>query len=223
MMRVAGVDDAGRGPVIGPLVLAGVLFDEGGLSQLETIGVKESKSISPKRREEQGRLIRGIALSHAFIRLSTKQIDEAVRSKRRLFKLNRLEAKGMAEVIAELRPDVVYIDASDVNAKRYGDWVRGYLPFEVRVVSEKKADLKYPVVGAASILAKLERDRIIAELHKTYGFFGSGYASDARTRRFLINWFKSHGSFPPIVRRSWKTLQRLEGLARDQKFSGPAP
>lgn len=220
MMRVAGVDDAGRGPVIGPLVIAGVLFDEKGIERLEAMGIKESKALSPRGREVLCRLIKDAALSFAVVELSPAQIDEAVRSRRRLFKLNRLEARAMAEVIARLRPDVAYVDASDVNAKRFGGWVRERLPFETRIVSEQKADARYPVVGAASIIAKVRRDEVVASLRREYGDFGSGYASDARTRRFLVGWLRRHGSFPPIVRQSWKTLRRLRELAQDVRYRG---
>lgn len=218
-MTIAGIDDSGRGPVIGPLVIAGVLADHDALSKLEMLRGKDSKCFSPKRRMELSRLIKDIALSYVSVEVPPAQIDKAVWSSRRLFKLNRLEAKAMAKAIMRLKPAVAYVDTADVNAERYGEWIREYLTLPVVVVSRKKADLRYPIVGAASIIAKVRRDQIVKRLHEKYGFFGSGYSSDPRTRSFLLNWFNKHGSFPPIARRSWKTLERIETMARISRTS----
>jgi ribonuclease HII len=124
----------------------------------------------------------------------------------------------MAEVIAKLRPDIAYVDASDVNAERFGDWIRGHLPFKTKVISEQKADVNYPVVAAASIVAKVRRDELISELHKKYGFFGSGYPADHRTIAFLERWVREHGELPEFARKSWKTAQRIEDWAKQRKL-----
>lgn len=213
-MRVAGVDDSGRGPVIGPLVIAGVLVDEEGLKKLKAIRGKESKGLTPRQRERMSLFIKEVVIDHTFVEIPPAEIDRYVREKRRLHKLNRLEAKAMAEAICKLKPDVAYVDASDVNAKRYGEWVKECLPIDVRIVSKHKADITHAIVGAASILAKVRRDEITRELHGNYGFFGSGYPTDPRTRQFLTKWFEEHGSFPPIVRKSWKTLERIKKSVR---------
>ncbi len=218
MVRIAGVDDAGRGPVIGPLTIAGVLFDENDIEKLKAMGVRDSKTLSPKRREILCRFIKETALAHAIVELPPARIDEAVQSKRPPFKLNRLEAEAMAEVIAKLKPDIAYVDASDVNAERFGDWIRGYLLFKTKVISEQKADVNYPVVAAASIVAKVRRDELISELHKEYGFFGSGYPADPRTIAFLERWVQEHGALPEFARRSWRTAQRIEKQAKQQKL-----
>ncbi len=219
MVRIAGVDDAGRGPVIGPLVIAAVLFDEKDIEKLRAMGVRDSKTLSPKRRETLCRLIKETALAHAIVELPPARIDDAVQSKRPPFKLNRLEAETMAEVIAKLKPDIVYVDASDVNAERFGDWIRERLPFKTRVISEQKADVKYPVVAAASIVAKVRRDELISELHKKYGFFGSGYPADPRTITFLKRWVREHGQLPEFARKSWETAQRIESEAKQKKLT----
>jgi len=209
-MRIAGVDDSGRGSVIGPLTIAGVLLDEKDLQRLSDLGVKDSKRLSPQRREKLCGEIKRLVLKYHVIKLSPAEIDKVVRSGRKLHKLNRLEAKTMARVIENLQPDIVYVDASDVLPERYKDHIMEYLPFNVKIISEHKADVKYPVVSAASIIAKVERDRIISELTAKYGNMGCGYATDLKTLEFLEKWIKKFGSCPDFVRVSWKTVERIK-------------
>jgi len=209
-MRVAGVDDAGRGSVIGPLVIAGVLLEEENLPKLVDLGVRDSKLLSPRRREQLAGEIRRLVLQCHVIRLSPAEIDQVVRSGRKLHKLNRLEAQTMAKVITVLKPDVAYVDASDVLADRFKQHIAESLPFTVQIVSEHKADVKYPIVSAASIIAKVERDKAVSELREKHGDMGSGYAADPKTVKFLENWIKRFGSYPDFVRKSWKPAKRLK-------------
>ncbi|MEM2110881.1 MAG: ribonuclease HII [Candidatus Bathyarchaeia archaeon] len=209
-MLVAGVDDAGRGPVLGPLVIAGVLVEEEALSNLVNLGVKDSKLLSPKRREQLAQEIFKIAKKYHIVKLSPAEIDIAVETGTKLNRLNRLEAKAMAEVIRNLKPDIVYVDASDILAERFKQHIAEKVPFNVQIISEHKADRKYPIVSAASIIAKVERDRAVAELRKTYGDLGSGYITDPKTLRFLEEWIKKHGSYPEFVRKSWKPAKKLK-------------
>ena len=211
MPLIAGIDDAGRGPVIGPLVIAGILIHDHQVPVLNVIGARDSKALSPRRRSSLAKQIRELAVKYKIVELSPREIDEVVLNGRRLRKLNWLEAKAMAEVIQNLRPDVAYVDASDVLAKRFGEQIRGMLSFDLEIVSEHHADTKYPVVSAASILAKTHRDEVISGLRKIFGDFGSGYSSDPRTRQFLRDWFRDQGDqeLPDFVRRSWKTLGKI--------------
>jgi len=209
-MRIVGVDDAGRGSVIGPLVIAGVLLEEKDLPKLIDLGVKDSKVLSPRRREQLAEEIRKLALQHHFIMLSPAEIDRVVESGRKLHKLNRLEAQTMAKVIEVLKPDVAYVDASDVLADRFKHHVAESLPFKVQIVSEHKADATYPIVSAASIIAKVERDKAISELKRKYGEMGSGYPTDPKTLEFLESWIKRYGSYPEFVRKSWKPAKKLK-------------
>ena len=209
-MRIAGVDDSGRGSIIGPLVIAGVLMEERDLQKLSDLGVKDSKCLSPQRREKLYEEIKKLALKYHVIRLSPAEIDKVVRSGRKLHKLNRLEAQTMAKVIEILQPDTAYVDASDVLAERYKYHIMEYLPFSVKIISEHKADAKYPVVSAASIIAKVERDKAISELAAKYGNMGCGYATDPKTLEFLENWIRKFGSFPDFVRLSWETVKRIK-------------
>ena len=214
-MLVCGVDDAGRGSVIGPLVIAGILIDDNGADKLRTLEVKDSKLISPARRSQLAPQIVDVALSHYVVRLSPAEIDVVVETGTKLHRLNRLEAHAMAEVIAFLKPDVAYLDASDVLPGRYAEHVAEKVPFKVKLVSEHKADRTYPVVSAASIIAKVERDKAVAELAKVHGNMGSGYPSDPETVTFLESWLKIQGSFPEFVRRSWEPAKKAQA-----SFSG---
>ncbi|MHC3129940.1 MAG: ribonuclease HII [Candidatus Bathyarchaeota archaeon] len=212
-MLIAGVDEAGRGPVIGPLVIAGVSIDEKDLPKLVDLGVKDSKLLSPQKRETLAVYIRELALKWHIILLSPAEIDRVVESKRKLHKLNRLEAVTMARVIAVLKPDVVYVDASDVLADRFGEHIAENLSFSPKIISEHKADVKYPIVSAASIIAKVERDTVISQLQKKHGNIGCGYPSDSNTIKFLEDWIRNFGSYPDFVRKSWKTAKRVKSEA----------
>ena len=209
MVLVTGVDDAGRGCVMGPLVIAGILIEEGDIPYLKSIGVKDSKLLTPKQRCTLAPKIEKIVLKCSYREITPLEIDRVVFKAEKLRKLNYLEAVAMADVINQLTPNVAYVDASDVLADRYGRQIAQMLSIEAKVISEHKADLNYPVVSAASILAKIRRDSIIENLKKIYGDFGTGYPHDPRLRHFLLKWFKEYGSFPEPVRKSWKTIRDI--------------
>jgi len=217
-MLVAGVDDAGRGPIIGPLVIAGVMFAEENLSRLKPLGVKDSKLLSAQRREQLAVEIKSLVLKYHVESLSPAEIDKVVETGRKLHRLNRLEAHTMAKVIEALKPHIAYVDASDVLADRYKAHIMERLTFPVRIISEHKADAKYPVVSAASIIAKVERDRAVQELKEKYGDLGSGYVTDPKTVEFLEKWFARHSSYPEFVRRSWKPAKELKSNARARQM-----
>ncbi|MEM1606669.1 MAG: ribonuclease HII [Candidatus Bathyarchaeia archaeon] len=208
-MLICGVDDAGRGPVIGPLVIAGVLVDESGLEKLISLGVRDSKTLSPKKREYLAHEILKVVKGYRVVKVPPSEIDDVVRSGRRLNRLNRLEARVMASIIRDLKPDIAYVDASDVIPERFKQHILEEIPFNVEIVSEHKADEKYPVVSAASIVAKVERDREIENLKNKYGDLGSGYVADPRTIKFLKDWVERYGSYPDFVRKTWKTARAI--------------
>lgn len=217
-MLIAGVDDAGRGATIGPLVIAGVLLDKKNLPRLTRLGVRDSKQLSPGKRERLAEEIEKIALKHHVIKLSPAQIDKVVETGKRLHKLNWLEAQTMAKVISTLQPDVAYVDAADVLADRFRTDIVENLEFKVQIISEHKADVTYPIVSAASIIAKVKRDQAISELRDAYGDFGCGYATDSKTLQFLENLISELGSYPDFVRKSWKTAKRLKEKAKQTKL-----
>jgi len=209
-VSIAGVDDAGRGAVIGPLVIAGVLLKKEDLPTLKELGVKDSKLLSPRRREVLADRIRKIVRKISLLKLQPCEVDMVVNSGRKLHKLNWLEAQTMAKVIEELKPALVYVDASDVLEERFKQHILECLPFKVNIVSEHKADRNYVAVSAASIIAKVERDREISILGEIYGDFGSGYPSDRRTIDFLRHLVDASEEYPDFVRKSWKPAKMIK-------------
>jgi ribonuclease HII len=222
-MIIAGVDEAGRGSVLGPLVVAGVAVEESKIPELRKIGVKDSKLLSPKKRKLLYRQIREIASMVVYERVQPKDIDHVVINGKKLFRLNYLEAQTMASVLHRIKFDVAYIDCCDTNQVRFGQLVSDLIadrdgrtftigetnPLFEAVKSEHHADRRYPVVSAASIVAKVARDSYVKRLHKKYGMFGSGYPSDPDTIAYLKKSYESSKQFPSIARMSWLTVRRL--------------
>lgn len=203
-MLVAGIDEAGRGCVIGPLVIAGILAKQENLSVLTNMGIKDSKLLTSKKRDTLYPKITHIAEKYVILKITPQQIDRAVKSNIKLQKLNYLEAQTMAQIITQLQPDIAYVDAADVIAERFALNIQACAKFKTKIISKHKADITYPVVSAASILAKVERDREIQKLHIKFGDFGSGYLTDPKTPLFLHQWLKKEKNFPECVRQSWK-------------------
>ena len=210
---IAGVDDVGRGPIIGPLVIAGILIPDDAQEALRTMGVRDSKLLTSEARTRLDAKIRSVVTKVAFAEAQPKEIDDFVLHGGRLRRLNFLEARMMAQVIGQLEPEEAYVDASDVNEARYAESIREALPGHlkgIKIFSEHHADRTFPVVSAASIIAKVMRDAAIIGLHCDYGDFGSGYITDPKTMSFLRGWRRTHAEYPPIVRLSWKTIKEIE-------------
>jgi ribonuclease HII len=202
-MLILGIDEAGRGPVIGPLVICGVLIRQAFLAELIKKGVRDSKSLVSSRRLKLKKEIELLAQDYELIIISPQQIDKKG--------MNDLELESTITLIRKFHPHRVYVDALTRNSNSYKEKIRAFLSPETKIelVVENFADQNYPVVGAASILAKVERDRRISKLKKRYGPLGSGYPSDHQTINFLREYLRQHKGFPPIVRKRWKTLQRI--------------
>jgi ribonuclease HII len=203
---MCGIDEAGRGPVIGPMVVAGVWMEKDDERSLSAAGVRDSKKLTAARRERLAARIRdGCACELTAV--EPADID----SLRAAMSLNDLEAHVFAELAGRLPADVYYVDAASSNADAFCAQIRGRLPAACVVVCEHGADDTYVAVAAASIVAKVERDARVAniaeELEKELDLpLGSGYPSDERTIRFIKTWFSTYGELPPHVRRSWKTI-----------------
>lgn len=195
-MLICGVDEAGRGSMLGPLVVAAIAIEKSKIPQLEKIGVKDSKKLSPKVRERLYKQIIKIVDDYKISKATPRQIDLAVSS----HKLNNLESIHMAQVIAKLQPSVSYVDSCDVNAVRFGKELAKMTHSKIK--SYHHADAKFVVVSAASILAKVTRDRAIANIAKKHPV-GSGYPSDSKTVLFVRDWFLKNGKLPDFVRKSW--------------------
>jgi len=197
---IAGIDEAGKGCVIGPLVVAGIACDR--IDKLVSLGVKDSKKLSHSRRIELAEEIRKIAWVEVT-KVEAERLDELMKFK----SLNEVLRDCYAELIRRLKPEIAYVDSPDVIPERLSRELEELTG--VKVFAEHKADEKYPVVSAASIIAKVEREREIERLKEKFGDFGSGYASDPRTREKLREWIAS-GRIPSCVRRRWKTVSNLK-------------
>lgn len=209
---ICGVDEAGRGPVIGPMVVAGVMLESE--SQLEGLNVRDSKKCTPKRREKLARELHKIAKTEVMI-IPASDID----TMREGLTMNQIETKLFASIIEKLRPNIAYVDSADVNEERFGQDIKNELNFEVKIISKHGADEIYPIVSAASIIAKTNRDAEIRNIAKEIGEnIGSGYPSDMVTIQFLERWIYEHGKAPPHTRLSWKTAQRILNRVKDKKI-----
>jgi len=206
---VLGIDEAGRGPVIGPMVICGVMIREKDLPELRQIGVKDSKLLSPGRREKLKVLIEKVVRGWKVIKISPLQIDQ--------YGMTYLELKSTAQLINKFSPQVVVIDAPTCWCSSYQRKLRALLGNqEVKLVVENFADRKYPVVSAASILAKVARDKEIEKISRRYGEVGSGYASDARTVEWLKKILRENQGLPDIIRKRWKTIQRVSQMLKKE-------
>ncbi|MBC7110171.1 MAG: ribonuclease HII [Archaeoglobi archaeon] len=200
-MKICGVDEAGKGAVIGPLVIAGVLTEDERV--LRDLNVRDSKMISRGRREELFEKIKEVC-EIKIVEISARELDERMKRE----SINDILLKSYIEIISEMRPDVAYVDSVDVKEERFEKRLSEAL--KCRVISKHRADTLYPPVSAASIVAKVIRDRKIDEIKKELGTeIGSGYPADSRTRDFLVRWFREHREPPPHVRVSWETVKRF--------------
>lgn len=207
---VAGIDESGRGPMIGPMVICGLLFDEDPDAVLSGLGVRDSKALTPKRREELYDDILAQTAASCVREVPAASIDEL---RGRGMSLNEVGLREFITVTKELKPLHLYVDAADVKAERFGRAIgeRSRLAHQgMIVVSEHRGDLTYPVVSAASIIAKVHRDRVIKQLHEEYGDFGSGYPVDRKTVMFVEALISKKEPLPSIVRRSWESVKRIE-------------
>jgi ribonuclease HII len=202
-VQICGVDDAGRGSMLGPLVIAGISLNKTKLSKLSSLGVKDSKQLTPKSRAELYTKIITLVDDYYIAKISPKSIDASVKK----HGLNQLEAKYMAVVISKLNPDSSYVDSCDVNPQRFGKEI-SRLSNNKKVHSYHHADSRFVVVSAASIIAKVTRDRVISRLRKNYDL-GSGYPSDSKTINFVQDYYETYKILPVFVRKSWKPTREI--------------
>jgi ribonuclease HII len=215
--HLVGVDEAGRGPVLGPLVVAAIAVPVEGEGALRELGVRDSKKLQAGRRD---RLAGELAvLPHRVIEVPAEDVD-ALRS---TASLNVVEARLFASAVLALVDDLgegvratAYLDAADASETTFERHFRTAMAEDpraeavVHVVSRHEADDLFPVVSAASILAKARREEAVARIRGELGEdIGSGYPSDGTTIAFLEKWITDKGVLPPHTRRSWRTAQRL--------------
>jgi len=203
---VLGLDEAGRGSVLGPLVVGGFCCTESELPAVVAAGACDSKRLAAARRADvYGRL--GRLGERRSISLSPRTIDRFVAGGR----LNELELTAFARLVRTVRPDTVIVDACDPNADRFGRRLAEESGTGAAIVSRHKADRDFPIVGAASIVAKVRRDAALASLRTAVAEeLGSGYPSDPATRACVERYARDGGRIPAWMRRSWETVQSVK-------------
>ena len=204
-MDILGIDEAGRGSVLGPMVIAGVVVPEKMEKVLERMGVKDSKRLTPNRRTILSRKLKKM-FDYEIVVITAREIDEMRADG---INLNEIEKNAMESILLKMKPEKAIVDAVDVKAERFQENLRA--DTGINVVAEHKADDKYIEVSAASIIAKAERDDQIAQINKEFiksGGIGSGYPSDPKTKEFLTNY--TYDEMPDFVRRSWATVAKMK-------------
>lgn len=223
---IIGLDEAGRGPVLGPMVIALVKISGQDLKSIENLSVKDSKKHSKNRREELFKIITN-NYDVRYEILEAKTIDKL----RDTINLNKIEimafTKLINSVLKEEYPNYkdsnkiqkintkieIYIDACSSNEKAFANQIKSKLIVNdennIKIIAEHKADENYKIVSAASIIAKVIRDREIEKYKNIYGEIGSGYTSDKITINYLKNYVAERGELPEIARMSWKTSKKL--------------
>jgi len=203
---IGGVDEAGRGSIIGPLVIAGISIKQDRIMDLHHIGVRDSKMLTAKARTSLFAIVSEMVDSLCIYKIDCSVIDENVFSKG----LNKLEAETMAYVIDNLKADMVYVDSCDTDPGRYKHYIESRLiTSKSKLYSMHHADSLNIVVSAASIIAKFVRDGEIQEIRKTHCNIGSGYPSDVKTMRFIRNWVSEYKCAPRFARKSWRPLREM--------------
>ena len=198
---IAGIDEAGRGSVIGPLVICIAFCKREDEKQLRKFASKDSKALSPRQREEAFAKLKEFC-NFKWIEVSAEDINRLMKE----MSLNDIEAKYMADLMKKLEDGDVMIDMPDRYAWTFRKRMErfGVKRFE----AEHKADENYPIVAAASICAKITRDHKIEEIKKATCDFGSGYPSDPKTIGALKGK-ESRALIAPFIRTRWKTLERI--------------
>ncbi|MDI6708412.1 MAG: ribonuclease HII [Candidatus Thermoplasmatota archaeon] len=204
MTIICGIDEAGRGPVIGPIVIAGIALDDRDIDKLTALGVKDSKRHTPAKREKLAEDIKKIA-NYEIIVITAQELN----IKMEFATLNDLEVNCFAEIIKRLKPEIAYVDSVDVNEERFATQLLSKLDFNLNIISKHKADELYIIVSGASILAKVIRDNEIKKIEQELNtVIGSGYPSDRRTIEFVTRLLKDKKE-SPYIRKFWKTVKRL--------------
>lgn len=209
-MLILGIDDAGRGPIIGPMVMAGVLIDSKDEQKLRFLGVKDSKQVTQNRRVILAKEIKKIAISYHVVLIHPYEIDGRGAAG---LNLNKIEAVKSALIINQLNKTSekikVVIDCPSTNIKKWEAYLKGYVerPDNLDFFVEHKADVNHVACSAASIIAKTVREEEVQKIKDKIGRdFGSGYPSDPVTKKFIEEHGKQHKK-DGIIRETWATWQ----------------
>ncbi|MCS7108160.1 MAG: ribonuclease HII [Sulfolobales archaeon] len=206
-LLVIGIDEAGRGPLIGDMFVAAVGLHSNDLKVLEDAGVDDSKRLSPSLRFKLFNIIIGYS-RYIFIKRFTPDVIDS-NNINSLFIDALISAIKTAYALG-FKPSIIYVDSTS-NREKIINCLQNVVCDGTTLVVEYKADQKYIAVAAASIIAKVLRDSYISHLRGIYGDFGSGYPSDPTTIEWVEDYFRSSKALPPIVRKSWRTVKRFRG------------
>lgn len=246
---ILGIDEAGRGPCVGPMVLCGVIIDENDINSIEALknlGVKDSKKVTPEKRENINKILRQrkIIKDYFIVKIPAYKIDDALNDPKN--SLNILELKSQVKIIKELskknKIDKIIIDCPSINTVSYKQQLNELIINKTskdsikntkennsdnykmeNIFCEHHADSNHIVVSAASIIAKVSRDNEIERLQKKYkktqyGNLGSGYSSDTLTIEFLKNNYKKLSEDKFLFRKSWQTYKDVENSKKQKKL-----
>lgn len=207
-----GIDEAGRGPVMGPLVVGAVYVEDD--APLRQIGVRDSKKLTPAARERMYDKIIEASAGHRLVVASAAEIDDRMTR----MNLNQIEFEMFVEAASEMPISRVYADCPEPNEMNYSSALSLRLGNTV-AVGRHKADDTFPVVSAASIIAKVTRDRLIADIAREFDAdIGSGYPSDPYTMAFIEKWIRKNGVAPKHTRTSWEPVRRLMSVSTNTKI-----
>jgi ribonuclease HII len=214
-----GIDDAGRGPLMGPMLLAGVLIEADKEKELKNRGAKDSKLLSPKQRTELEQVLKKATINHRTFLVTPIEIDTGMGEG---LNLNQVEALAAASIINQLTEKLseddkktlkIILDCPSINTEGWKRQLLSYIKdknLAKNIICEHKADFNHPVVSAASIIAKVTRDSEIEKIKEELQVnFGSGYPSDPKTREFLDKNV-DNPKFKGIFRESWATFQEAK-------------
>ena len=251
MYKVIGIDEAGKGPVLGSMFIGFSIINlPNGLKEmneyqelLKKLGVKDSKKITPKKRN----IIYQDLKQHMDIKYA--QLTPALIDQNNAAggKLNELEIQAIVQILESEKPQLVIIDALTAKPDKFGDDILKRLSFECKIISENKADDKYEIVGAASIIAKELREQEMQQINMNVGkilsqvskdlsqsadvdklaskeaspdsnVVGSGYPADPKTKAFLKEHYNNK-EFDFIFRKSWQTYKDLAGDSKQKTLN----
>lgn len=228
---MCGGDEAGRGALVGPLVVALVVFKKGSDYKLSELGVRDSKLLSPKKRSKLYKIIKRSAAEVKVSKIYPEEINTYMKDN---VSLNQLEALHFSKLVRNLKSsvDYIYLDSPDVVQEKFGLRVNTIIlskpkrtrsstetPHRATIISEHKADVRYPIVSAASIIAKVVRDREMKKLERKLNMkIGSGYPSDADTIDAVRESLRG-GPLNEHIRERWATMDRIRQVRIDAFLS----
>lgn len=216
---------------MGPLVISIVSVSKAKEAKFSRIGVRDSKMLTKRKRRFLFEEINAIAEEVKVYKITNTEINDAMRNK---ISINELEALNFAKLIdsVEVVPEKIFIDSPDVVSERFGMRIKllSKRPLSIsgvkeprknkpagsiKIMSEHKADARYPVVSAASIMAKVTRDEEIEKISDDCGIdIGSGYPSDKYTIE-AIKADLNKNVLTPYIRNYWKTMNIIKQLKID--------